>query len=247
MPRAAAVGRARTTLLLRERMTHEQGWFFHFVNLRTGAREWSSELSSIDSALFVAGALTVRQCFGRRPTSARLADAIYRRVDFAWMLAGDPAPALARMETRVGLPEIAVEPLLRADDLYLLAIGSPTHPIPPESWRAWRRPDDHVRALHLRRRPAAAVRAPGTRTRGWTSAAAASAAAEHRLVAELGDGHPRASGVLSSAWPASSPATPTGSGVSRRRTAGRATSPGADRRARHRSTGRSCRRRRQDR
>ena len=42
---------------------HEHGWFYHFVNLHTGAREWQSELSSIDTALLLGGVLTVRRCF----------------------------------------------------------------------------------------------------------------------------------------------------------------------------------------
>ena len=67
VPRPAAVERARTTLrFFATRMPHERGWFFHFVNIRTGAREWNSELSSIDSALLLAGVLTVRQCFADR-------------------------------------------------------------------------------------------------------------------------------------------------------------------------------------
>src|SRR5918994_6518771 len=83
--RPAAVERARTTLrFFATRMPQERGWFFHFVNIRTGAREWNSELSSIDSALLLAGVLTVRQCFAADDDIPRLADAIYRRVDFSW-------------------------------------------------------------------------------------------------------------------------------------------------------------------
>ena len=52
VPRTAAVDRTRVTLrFFAERMDHQRGWFYHFVTLRTGAREWASELSSIDTAL----------------------------------------------------------------------------------------------------------------------------------------------------------------------------------------------------
>jgi hypothetical protein len=140
--RAAALDRARTTLrFFSERMTHEQGWFYHFVNIRTGAREWSSELSSIDSALFVAGALTVRHCFADDREIPRLADAIYRRVDFAWMLAGDPLLLSHGWKPESGFLKSRWDQYCELMILYLLAIGSPTHPIPPESWRAWRRPE----------------------------------------------------------------------------------------------------------
>jgi hypothetical protein len=141
VPRPAAVDRARTTLrFFAERMEHERGWFFHFVNLKTGAREWQSELSSIDSALLVAGALTVRQCLADDPDIRRLGEALYRRVDFAWMLAGDPYLLSMGWKPESGFLKSRWDHYCELMILYLLAIGSPTHPIPAESWRAWRRP-----------------------------------------------------------------------------------------------------------
>jgi len=141
VPRSAAVDRARTTLrFFAERMEHERGWFFHFVNLRTGAREWSSELSSIDSALLLAGVLTVGQCFSAEADVSRLAGEIYRRVDFVWMLAGSPSLLSMGWKPESGFLAARWDHYCELMILYLLAIGSPTHPIPAESWRAWRRP-----------------------------------------------------------------------------------------------------------
>ncbi|HET7217388.1 MAG TPA: glucoamylase family protein [Vicinamibacterales bacterium] len=140
-PRAQAIARAETTLRwFAERMPNERGWFYHFVNLADGARAWQSELSSIDTALLLGGVLTVRRCFPDDPDVVRYADAIYRRVDFQWMLAGD-----ARLLSHGWKPES--EFLAGRWDrycelmlLYVLAIASPTHPIPAESWQAWSRP-----------------------------------------------------------------------------------------------------------
>jgi hypothetical protein len=74
VPAPAAVARTRTTLrFFAERMEHHRGWFYHFINIRTGAREWASELSSIDTALLLAGVLTVRQCFAGDAEIPRLA------------------------------------------------------------------------------------------------------------------------------------------------------------------------------
>jgi len=68
LPRAQVVDRTRATLrFFAGRMEQEHGWFYHFVNLHTGAREWKSELSSIDTALLLAGVLTVRRCFADDP------------------------------------------------------------------------------------------------------------------------------------------------------------------------------------
>ncbi len=139
--RTAAVDRTRTTLrFFAERMAHQRGWFYHFINLRTGAREWASELSSIDTALLLAGVLTVRQCFAGDAEIPRLAEAIYRRVDFNWMLAGDPLLLSHGWKPETGFLKSRWDHYCELMILYLLAIGSPTHPIPAESWRAWRRP-----------------------------------------------------------------------------------------------------------
>ena len=195
IPRAAALDRARTTLrFFSERMTHERGWFYHFVNIRTGAREWSSELSSIDSALFVAGALTVRQCFADDREIPRLADAIYRRVDFAWMLAGDPLLLSHGWKPESGFLKSRWDHYCELMILYLLAIGSPTHPIPPESWRAWRRPEiTFERYTYVGGPPPLFVHQYPARVGGLPRPPRARV--EYRLVGELGDGHARASGV----------------------------------------------------
>ena len=128
-------------------MPHEHGWFYHFVNLHTGAREWQSELSSIDTALLLGGVLTVRRCFDADRDIVRLADAIYRRVDFQWMLAGELRASCRTAGSRSpdsspGRWDHYCELMI----LYLLGIGSPTHPIPAASWRAWSRPVMTVRA-----------------------------------------------------------------------------------------------------
>lgn len=140
-PRAEAIDRAETTLrFFAEQMPHERGWFFHFVNPQTGAREWKSELSSIDTALLLGGVLTVRRCFDDDAEVVRYADAIYRRVDFHWMLAGHPTVLAHGWKPESGFLQARWDHYCELMILYLLGIGSPTHPIPPTSWRAWSRP-----------------------------------------------------------------------------------------------------------
>src|SRR5215472_7454325 len=69
---------------------NEHGWFYHFVDIHTGERYGKSEVSTSDSTWLVAGALTARQYFREDPEIARLAGEIYDRVDYRWMLNGDP-------------------------------------------------------------------------------------------------------------------------------------------------------------
>ena len=141
LPREQVFQRARTTLrFFAARMEQERGWFFHFVNLKTGAREWRSELSSIDTALLLGGVLTARRCFESDPEIVRDAEAIYRRVDFTWMLAGDPHVLSHGWKPESGFLKGRWDHYCELMILYLLGIGSPTHPIPSESWHAWSRP-----------------------------------------------------------------------------------------------------------
>jgi hypothetical protein len=140
-PRAQVIARARTTLrFFAQRIDHQRGWFFHFINLRTGGREWQSELSSIDTALLLAGVLTVRRCFQDDPEIVRNADAIYRRVDFQWMLAGDRAMLSHGWKPESGFLQARWDHYCELMILYLLGIGSPTHPIPAAAWQSWARP-----------------------------------------------------------------------------------------------------------
>ena len=141
VPRADAVARARTTVhSFANRIEHHNGWFYHFLDIRTGRRVWQSELSSIDTALLLAGVLTVRQCFSNDRALVADADAIYRRVDFRWMLAGDRLLLSHGWKPESGFLHGRWDHYCELMILYLLAIGSPTHAIPPEAWRAWSRP-----------------------------------------------------------------------------------------------------------
>jgi len=85
----AARERVATTLrFLAQEAPRKNGWFYHYLDADTGERVWHSEVSSIDTALLLAGVLTVRQCLQDDPEIVSLADAIYADVDFPWMMDG---------------------------------------------------------------------------------------------------------------------------------------------------------------
>jgi hypothetical protein len=141
LPRESVVERTRATLrFFAEKSPHERGWFYHFVELRTGARAWQSELSSIDTALLLGGVLTVRRCFEADREVVRLADTIYHRVDFQWMLNGSPGLLSHGWKPESGFLPSRWDHYSELMILYLLGIGSPTHPIAADAWRAWSRP-----------------------------------------------------------------------------------------------------------
>lgn len=120
--------------------TGHRGFFFHFLDLETGRRVWRSELSTIDSAILFAGALAAAGYFDRDTPEERelrtLADAMYRRADWAWALDGGNAVTHGWTPER-GFLRYRWTGYNEALLLYLLALGSPTHPVPPASYAAW--------------------------------------------------------------------------------------------------------------
>lgn len=136
----AARERVRTTLrFYAEQSPHKNGWFYHFVNRETGQRAWRSEISTIDTALLLAGVLTVRQCFRQDREIARLATLIYERVDFPWMLAPDSLRLSHGWRPETGFIKHTWDRYSEHTILQMLAVGSPKHPIDPRSWLSWER------------------------------------------------------------------------------------------------------------
>ena len=141
LPRDQVQTRVRTTLeFFASKAYQEHGWFFHWMDVSTGERKWDSEMSSIDTSFLLAGVLTSAQYFSKDPEITRLAKQIYDRVDFAWMLDGDPLLLDHGWVRGKGFLNYRWGVYSELPLLYLLAIGSPTHPIPPDSWYAWQRP-----------------------------------------------------------------------------------------------------------
>jgi hypothetical protein len=137
----------KTLLALKTRAHHERGFFYHFLDMKTGKRVWRSEASSIDTALLLAGALLAAQYF-RGTDLPRLAQELYERVDWKWMMNG------TRLVCHGWKPESGFLPYYwdsysELMILQALAIGSSTHPIPPESWEVWDRLEDEYNGKRI--------------------------------------------------------------------------------------------------
>ena len=116
--------------------TGYKGFYYHFLDMETGRRVWQCELSTIDSAFLFAGVLTVATYFDRDTADEAeirsLADALYRRADWNWACDGGPTLTHGWRPRRVHPAPLAG--LRRGLLLYILGLGSPTHPLPPESY-----------------------------------------------------------------------------------------------------------------
>ncbi|TPQ36136.1 hypothetical protein C2U69_19290 [Cupriavidus pinatubonensis] len=117
-----------------------KGFYYHFLSMTSGRRAWLCELSSVDTAILMAGILTAAAFFQEETAGEaeirRLADMLYKRVDWHWMLGAKPLLCHGWTPEH-GFLKWHWEGYDEALILYLLALGSPTFPIPAQSYLAW--------------------------------------------------------------------------------------------------------------
>lgn len=118
-----------------------KGFFYHFLDMETGRRAWKCEVSTIDTAILIAGVLSAASYFtGANAEEAEireLAESLYLRVDWQWALNGEatvchgwtPESGFIQHRWDKGYSEALI--------LYVLALGSPTFPIDPHGYREW--------------------------------------------------------------------------------------------------------------
>jgi len=120
--------------------TGYRGFYYHFLDMQTGRRAWKCELSTIDSTFLLAGALAAAMYFDRDTAEEReireLADALYCRADWKW--AQDKHPTISMgWKPETGFLKYRWQGYNEALLLYVLGLGSPTHPLVGESYPAW--------------------------------------------------------------------------------------------------------------
>src|SRR5215831_14589935 len=117
-----------------------RGFFYHFLDMNTGERFQDSELSTVDTAILLAGVLFCQSYFtGPAPEDVEiraLADEIYRRADWRWAQRQAPAISLG-WSPEEGFLRYDWRGYNEAMLVYLLALGSPTFPVGPDAWREW--------------------------------------------------------------------------------------------------------------
>ncbi len=148
MSRLAAVERTLATLRFFWNSPHGpepdatgyRGFYYHFLDMQTGRRAWQCELSTIDSAFLMAGALAAAAFFDANAPDEieirTLADALYRRVDWRWAQNGGETVSHGWTPER-GFLKYRWEGYDEALLLYVLGLGSPTHSLPSTSYIAW--------------------------------------------------------------------------------------------------------------
>jgi hypothetical protein len=120
--------------------TGHKGFYYHFLDMDSGRRVWGCELSTIDSAFLFAGMLTCAAYFDQDTADEaevrRLATDLFARADWNWARDGGAAVTHGWRPESGFIPHRWTgydEALL----LYILGLGSPTQPLPPESYAAY--------------------------------------------------------------------------------------------------------------
>lgn len=147
--RSEAAGRVQKTLEVlwhlpqgpdRTAVSGHRGFFYHFLTLDKALRYQEVELSTIDTGLLMAGVLSAMSYFDRdNPTERnirQLADQLYRRVEWDWALNDDNRLSMGWHPERGFIPH-DWRGYNEAMILLVLALGSPTHPIPASCWDTW--------------------------------------------------------------------------------------------------------------
>jgi hypothetical protein len=120
--------------------TGYKGFYYHFLDMQTGRRAWKCELSTIDSAFLFAGMLTVAVYFTRddavEDEIRTLANQLYERADWNWARNGG-ASVTHGWRAEDGFIPHRWRGYDEALILYILGLGSPTHPLPEESYAAY--------------------------------------------------------------------------------------------------------------
>jgi len=117
-----------------------KGFFYHFLDMKTGERFEDNELSTVDTAILLAGALFCQSYFdGADPEETQirsLVDEIYRRVDWRWAQPKPPAISLG-WSPEDGFLKYDWRGYNEAMLVYLLALASPTFPVGTDAWAEW--------------------------------------------------------------------------------------------------------------
>jgi len=117
-----------------------RGFFYHFVDMQSGERFQTVELSTIDTALFLMGTRLACQYFdGSHPDEQSIrayADSLYQRVEWDWMQLDSGLISMGWKPSE-GRFDWGYEGYDEAMFLYVLGLGSTTHPVDESAWPAF--------------------------------------------------------------------------------------------------------------
>jgi hypothetical protein len=118
-------------------LPNHRGFFYHWANINTGERVWDAEVSSVDTSILLCGVLACREHF-RDPEITRLASDVFNRVDWTW-LSEDTSLLPHGWTPEIGFLPYRWDLYSELMMMYLLGLGSSSHPLRQDTWSAWKR------------------------------------------------------------------------------------------------------------
>jgi hypothetical protein len=118
-----------------------KGFYYHFLDMETGVRfNEQSELSMIDTSLFISGVLFCQGYFDGSDSDEKeirkIADWLYRRIDWRWASRDDGVVALG-WSPELGFHQRSWRGYNESSIMYVLGLGSPTAPMPASAWQSY--------------------------------------------------------------------------------------------------------------
>jgi hypothetical protein len=133
------VERVRATLrFFNDHAYQQRGFFYHFMRMHSGKRAFKCEVSTIDTSLLLCGILACRAHFDDKEIRS-LATQIYQRADWTWFLNGGKMLSMG-WKPETGFYAAQWDHYCELMMIYLLGLGSPTHPLSADSWDVRTRP-----------------------------------------------------------------------------------------------------------
>lgn len=136
--RGEALERVRHKLrFLAEETPRQHGFFYHFMEMESGARAWNCEVSSIDSALLFSGAIVAREYF-RDPEVTRLVNQLLAEVEWEWFRNGGKLVSLGWFD-ETGFSRYRWDHFSEHILMSFLALCISERPVEADYWLAWTR------------------------------------------------------------------------------------------------------------
>lgn len=121
--------------------TGHKGFFYHFIDMETGHRFRTNELSSVDTTILFMGILFAAEYFDAdnavEAEIRKLAHDIYARADWNFFRSDGRAPISMGWHPEKGLIPANWQGYNEGMFVYILALASPTHAVPANSWDIW--------------------------------------------------------------------------------------------------------------
>ncbi len=122
----------------------ENGFYYHFINMENGKREWDCEISIIDTAIFICGAITAGEYF--EGEVKKKAQELYEKINWEWYRNKDLNYFYMGYTPEKGFWgywDMYAEQLM----LYILGVSSKTFPINESMYYNFKRPKSNYKDI----------------------------------------------------------------------------------------------------